>query len=192
MQEKLKISTKPAIDNIIDLIRLGNWNASDFLYRRSRAYCWMVYRRRNWFIPEDEVDSLLCFSIGKTIAKYEICGKYWGLLAIIFINDIYDYLGKIFREKALWKRENEEKIYQISDNNDQTRKEITMQFHKALAMKPKEQKICIQLELDGFSNEQIKNILETKKSIKDLKYRAKINLKNILIKKFGWKQKKDN
>jgi hypothetical protein len=124
--------------------------------------------------------------------KYKICGKYWGLLAIIFTNEIYDYLGKISREKEFGNRDYEGKIYRVSYNNNQVQKEITMMFHRALSMKPKEQQICIQLELEGASNIQIANRLGTKKSVKDLKYHAKINLKNVLIKEFGWKQNNDN
>jgi len=40
------------------------------------------------------------YSIGKAILKYKICGKYWGLLGKIFINEIYDTLRSMIEDKG--------------------------------------------------------------------------------------------
>ena len=190
MQDKFKLGKKQDLDNLVDLIRKGDWKAADFLYRKSKRYCWKIYREKFHDIPEDEVESIICFSVGKTMATYKICGKYLALLAKIFVNDIYDYLKPKMKEKKLGKRVDYEEIHQRDGDYGPTKREFEILFYKALSMKPKDHKECIQLVLDGFSDEQIKNVLGTKKSIKDLKYHSKVNLKRVLIKKFGWEKKK--
>lgn len=185
MDKNFRTDKKSHIDKLIALIRKGDWRAQDFLYRNSFNYCKIICSKRNWIIPWEELEDIICFSVGKAIAKYEVCGRYWGFLSKIFAHDVHDYFRRIYEEKELRTRVNEEDIYKKKGDYDPTKRELVTQINKALSGKPKEQRKCIQLMLEGYSDEQIKNILSTKKSIKDLKYHAKMNLKKVLIKKFG-------
>jgi hypothetical protein len=187
--DNFRIDTKEHIDALVDLIRKGNWRTTNFLYEKARLYCWKVFRSGHWRIPEDEVESIINYSIGKTLAYYQICGKFWGLLATIFVNDICDYLNKPLLGADREREEDEDKINQVPDNIDSMDRESYITFYRALSVKPKEQQICIQLLLEDFEDEQIQNILNTEKSVKDLKYHAKMNLKKVLVERFGWNPK---
>jgi len=187
--DNFRIDTKEHIDALVDLIRKGNWRTTNFLYEKARLYCWKVFRSRHWCIPEDEVESIINYSIGKTIANYQICGKFWGLLAKIFVNDTYDYLKKPLLGADRKREEDVGEINQIPDNIDSMDRESYITFYRALSVKPKEQQICIQLLLEDYDDDQIQIILSTEKSVKDLKYHAKMNLKKVLVERFGWNPK---
>lgn len=189
MADKYRFNSKQEIDGLIDRIKKSDWKATDFLYRNCWDYCRIIYYRRDWHINEEDLDSIINYSIGKTIAKYEICGRYWGLLSIIFNNEVHDYFRSVYKEKELGTRVDNKNIHQEKTDFDLTKTEISMQLEQALAMKPKDQKQCIQLMLEGYSDAQIKERLNTKKSIKDLKYHAKVNLKKVLVNKFGFGKK---
>jgi len=189
MEKEFKLDEKQGIDHIIDLIKKGDWKATDFLFKNCWAYCRVVYYRKDWHINEEDLKSIINYSIGKAIAKYEICGKYWGLLGKIFAHEISETLRQVIEEKR-------KRVYGENDDfgqedNQFSRSDIALLMGKALSMKPEEHKKCIQLELEGYSDMQIKEFLGTKKSIKDLKHHAKLNLKKVLITRFNWKIKKD-
>jgi len=190
MANEFRIDNKHSVDKLIGLIREGNWKAQNFLYEKSKAYCRTVYKNRFFGIPDDELESIICFSTGKTISTYKICGKYWGLLAVIFTNDIHDYLKKPLIPPFLDKGIKEVDITQVPDESDASEKETIGVFNKALSMKPQEHQICLQLMLEGYNDDKIERLMAIEKSIKDLKYHAKMNLKTVLIEKFGWKAKK--
>lgn len=191
MKQEYKVDKKKAIDQLIDLVRRGDWKAQNFLYSKSRDYCYAVCSKKNWTVSSEDLKEMINFSVGKTITKYEICGRYWGLLSTIFIHDVKDsYFKPIYN----WIKLMQELFAAGNDpsekaNYDPTKTETTMQFSQALSRKPDEQRKCIQLVLQGYNDEEIKTVLDTKKSIKDLKYHAKMNLKRVLVDDFGWKPK---
>jgi hypothetical protein len=51
-------------------------------------------------INREDLVTIMNYSIGKAILKYKICGKYWGLLGKIFINEIYDTLRSMIEDKG--------------------------------------------------------------------------------------------
>lgn len=191
MKQEYKVDKKKDIDQLIDLVRRGDWKAQNFLYSKSRDYCYALCSKRNWTVSSEDLKEMINFSVGKTISKYEICGRYWGLLSIIFVNDIKDcYFKPIYDKKKFM----EELLAAVNDpfekaDYDPTRTETTMQFSQALSRKPDEQRKCIQLVLEGYNDEEIRTALDTNKSIKDFKYHAKMNLKRVLVDDFGWKPK---
>jgi hypothetical protein len=184
------LDSKQKIDDLFGLILKNDWRAIDFLYAKARLYCWKVYRSKPWRIPYDEVESIINYSIGKTIVNYQVCGKFWGLLAKIFVNNIYDYLNKPLPGADREWEEDEDKINQVPDKSNSMSSESYITFYRALSVKPKEQQICIQLLLEDYDDDQIQIILSTEKSVKDLKYHAKMNLKKVLVERFGWHPKK--
>jgi hypothetical protein len=79
--EKHRLDSKQEIDNLIGLVKKNDWKAKDFLFKNCWEYCRIIYYRRDWHINEEDLETIINYSIGKAIAKYEICGKYWGLLS---------------------------------------------------------------------------------------------------------------
>jgi len=191
MEVEFRLDKKQKIDNLIDLIRQGDWKAQNFLYSKSRDYCYAFCSKKVWTVSSEDLKEMINFSVGKAISKYEICGRYWGLLSIIFIHDVKD---SYFKPIYDWKKLMQELSAARNDplekaDYDPTRKEITMQFLQALSRKPDEQQKCIQLVLEGYNDEEIKTVLDTNKSIKDFKYHAQMNLKRVLVDDLGWKPK---
>ena len=191
MKQEYKVDEKKDIDQLIDLVKRGDWKAQNFLYLKSRDYCYALCSKKDWTVSSEDLKEMINFSVGKAISKYEICGRYWGLLSAIFVNDVIDiYFKPIYDKKKLM----EELLAAVNNpfekaDYDPTRKEILMQFLQALSRKSDEQQKCIQLVLEGFNDEEIKTVLDTNKSIKDLKYHAKMNLKRVLVDDLGWQSK---
>jgi len=191
LAEEHRLDSKQEIDGLFGLIKKNDWKATDFLFKSCWDYCRNIYYKRNWHINEEDLKTIINFSIGKAIAKYEICGKYWGLLGIIFTHEVYEILKPIYDEKGMGRRINEEDTDIGNEDPQFSRSDAALLIEKALAMKPEENRKCIQLELEGYNDKQIKEFLGTTKSVKDLKHHAKLNLKKVLITHFNWSPKKD-
>lgn len=191
MAKEYSLNSKQKIDDLFRLIKNNNWEATDFLFKNCWKYCRKIYFKRGWHVNEEDLNTIINYSIGKAIAKYKVCGKYWGLLGKIFANEIFDELRRIIKEKEMERKVIEENINLEQEDNRLAKRDKTLLIEKALPMKPEEHQKCIQLELEGYSDEQIKKFLGTKKSIKDLKHHAKLNLKKVLSNNFNWKPKKD-
>lgn len=191
MAEKYRLDSKPEIDGLFGLIKKNDWKVTEYVFNCCSKYCRIIYFRRNWHLNEEDLNTILNYSIGKAIAKYEICGKYWGLLGKIFAHEVYGILRPIYEEKEMGRRVIEENADIGREDPRFARSDASLLIQKALSMKPEEHKKCIQLELEGYSDEQIKEFLGTTKSIKDLKHHSKLNLKKVLIERFNWRPEKD-
>lgn len=190
MQPEFRLDNKESIDKLFSLIKKYDWKAIDFLFNSCSKYCRIVYSKKNWHINNEDLNEIINYSIGKAIAKYKICGKYWGLLGKIFAHEVYDTLRPIIEEIGFGRRVNEENVDLGCEDPQFTRSDAASLIEKALSMKPEEHQKCIQLELEGYTDEQIKEFMGTTKSIKDLKHHAKLNLKKVLIEKFNWRPEK--
>lgn len=187
MTEEDRLDSKQKIDGLFGLIQKNDWRATEFLFDNCSRFCHALCKKRNWQINREDMATIINYSIGKAIAKYYICGKYWGLLGTIFSHEVYEILKPIYGEKGMGRRINEENVNSGCEDTRFSRSDATLLIQKALTMKPEEQQKCIQLELEGYNDEQIKEFLGTTKSIKDLKHHAKLNLKKVLIEHFNWK-----
>jgi hypothetical protein len=191
LAEKHRLDSKPEIDSLFRQIKKNDWEATDFIFKNCWNYCRNIYFKRNWHINEEDLKSIINFSIGKAIAKYEICGKYWGLLGTIFAHEVYEILRPIYGEKGMGRKVDQISVDFGCGDPQFSRSDAALLLEKALSMKPEEHRICIQLELEGYTDEQIKVLMITTKSVKDLKHHAKLNLKKVLIEQFSWKPGKD-
>ena len=190
MAEKYRLDSKPEIDGLFGLIKKNDWKATEYVFNCCSKYCRIIYYRRNWHLNEEDLNTIINYAIGKAIAKYKICGKYWGLLGKIFANEVYEILLPIIKEKELGIKAFKEGFDYGQEDPQLSRSDSFLLIQKALSMKPEEHRKCIQLELEGYRDEQIKEFLSTTKSIKDLKHHAKLNLKKVLIEQFSWKSGK--
>jgi hypothetical protein len=191
LAEEYRLDSKPEIDRLFGLIKKNDWKATEFLFFSCEKYCRIICLKRNWHFNIEDLNTIINFSIGKAIAKYKICGKYWGLLGRIFANEAYEILVPIIKENELGIKPFEEGFDYGQEDPQLLRSDSSLLIQKALAMMPEEHRICIQLELEGYTDEQIKEFMDTTKSIKDMKCHAKMNLKNVLIENFYWKPEKD-
>jgi len=190
LAEEYRLNSKLEIDGLFGLIEKKDWKAIDFLFNSCSKYCRIIFSKKNWFINKEDLDAAINFSIGKAIIKYKICGKYWGLLGTIFTHEVYEILKPIYEEKGMGRRVDEENVDFGQEEPCLARSDAALLLERALSMKPEEHRKCIQLELEGYSDAQIKEFLSTTKSIKDLKHHAKLNLKKVLIEQFSWKSGK--
>ena len=177
-------------DDLIAKVRKGDWRAEDLCFKESKALLWSVYRNRNWQwkMPEDFAESIMHVSIAKAMRMYK-SGKYPSYLVTIFIHDV---TAEELRPRRLIlvsidddvdgpKQEPPDPIPFIERILAREEWEILLDCLRKLSPDRKE---CLELRLEGWTPEEIGEII-TDKSIKDLLHHAKLEVQKCFERRVG-------